>query len=183
MDLFDRLAQEHRRIAAVCDALERFGDALVKGGAAEVHEAFRFVTFFSGYGDGYHHEREETVLFPALVRHGILPEIGPIGHLRDQHIEEQQLFSAFEMAVASRMPWGSEQRDAIAVSLARFLAFERAHMAKENEHVFPMARTELARHADDVAKAVARFEARRAPRWNVGWLATLGDDLVASHKP
>jgi hemerythrin-like domain-containing protein len=182
IDLFDRLAQEHRRIAGVCEALARFTPRLVGGSLAEIHEVLRFVTFLSGYGEGYHHELEERVLFPLLVEFEILPEQGPLAHLRDQHVEEERVLSTFESAVAAKLPWGSEQRAAIEAAARSLVAFEKAHMLKENELLFPKAKQELLpSHTEAVQRALERFEARRAPRWNAAWLARLGDELIADH--
>ena len=152
MDLFERLGQEHRRIAGVCEALARFAPQLVSGDLAEIHEVLRFVTFLSGYGEGYHHELEERVL------------------------------CTFESAVAAKLPWRSEQRAAIEAAVRSLVAFEKAHMLKENELLFPKAKQELLpSHTEAVERALERFEARRAPRWNAEWLARLGDELLVDH--
>ena len=91
MNLFDRLADEHRRIEAVTKALEVFVGGFQAGREADAHELLRFVTFLNVYSGGYHHELEERVLFPTLALCGFALDTGPLGHLQDQHREQSRL--------------------------------------------------------------------------------------------
>src|SRR6516225_1962071 len=91
MDFFQRLAHEHRRIESVTRAVDAFAGRLERGHEPDVHELFRFVTFFAAYSSGYHHELEETVLFPTLALCGFALDSGPLGDLHDQHREQARL--------------------------------------------------------------------------------------------
>lgn len=180
MELFDELASEHDRISRTLDALERFVSRL-EDRKEDVHEVLRFVTFLRGYADGYHHEREETVLFRCLVTAGYAPLSGPIGHLRDQHREEARLLLRVEMAAAAQPPWDVPKRVAIQEATQALVVFERAHMQKETELLFPAAAADLANYLAEVKDASERFMETRAPRWNVPWLCSLADELTAAH--
>jgi hemerythrin-like domain-containing protein len=181
MDLFDRLGDEHQRIAAVTSALDVFAGTLQAGQDVDVHELLRFVTFLGVYGS-YHHEIEETVLFPTLALCGFALDTGPLGHLRDQHREEGRLLSRFEMAAAARRPWSAEAVGHVVLAARELAAFLRAHMAKERDLFFPVARREIMEsHGGELAQALRHFETRRAPRWNLPWLEQLGDELVAAN--
>lgn len=177
--LLQTLESEHRRIESVLSALETFAPSL-DGSAASLHELVRFMTFLRGYIDGYHHEREETVLFAALVSSGFNAVVGPIAHLRDQHREEARLLLRFEMAASAPEPWDPTAVRAISDAALAFATFSRAHMDKEQTLLFPVAEHDLA-SAPDLEKLLGRFEAHRAPRWNVAWLEDLGAALCASH--
>jgi hemerythrin-like domain-containing protein len=182
MDLFDRLGDEHQRIQAVTTALDAFAGAIQAGKDVDVHELFRFVTFLGVYGS-YHHEVEETVLFPTLALCGFALDTGPLGHLRDQHREEGRLLCGFEMAAAARRPWSTEQNGAVVRAARELAAFLRAHMAKERDLFFPVAKRDIMEsHATELTQALRHFEARRAPRWNLPWLEQLGDELIAANR-
>ena len=66
----------------------------------------------------------------------------------------------------------------IAAAARELATFERSHMAKERDLLFPVAQRELMLdHAAELEHALRRFEARRAVRWNVEWLQQLGEEL------
>jgi hemerythrin-like domain-containing protein len=182
MDLFARLEQEHALIASVTGALDTFVQSFEKGGSVNLHELIRFLTFLRGYADGLHHGREETVLLPTLSRAGFPLESGPLGHIRDQHQEEARLLLDIAKAACAPEPWGPPQIARIASAAHALTDFERSHMAKERELLFPVAKKELAAHAEALTAAMARFEAREF-RFGGGWLEQLGRELVASHPP
>jgi hemerythrin-like domain-containing protein len=180
VDLFERLEEEHALIEAVTGALDAFVRSFEKLGTVNLHELIRFITFLRGYADGLHREREETVLLPTLALAGFPRESGPLAHIRDQHGEEARLVLDIAKAACAPEPWGRPQMLRIATAAHALTDFERSHMAKERELLFPAARKELAGHAKALATAVARFEAREY-RFGGGWLEQLGRELVASH--
>jgi hemerythrin-like domain-containing protein len=180
MDLFERLGAEHARIHAVAGALDAFAD-VIEGRTIDLHELIRFVTFFRGYSDGLHHAREESVLLPLLGNASFAPDSGPLAYVRDQHRKEACLLLDLEQAASARAPWAPEQYAAVARAARAFTVFQRLHMAEERKLLFPEAEKELATQAEAVREAEARFERKRAHRWNGAWLEQLADELVAAH--
>lgn len=183
MDLFARLEEEHALITAVTGALDGFVESFLQSGRVNLHELIRFLTFLRGYADGLHHEREETVLLPALGLAGFPPDSGPLGHIRDQHREEGRLLLGIAKAACAPEPWDEAQIALVASCIRGFTAFERTHMSKERELLFPVARKELAAHQEALATAIARFERSREPRFDRPWLEQLGRELAAGHPP
>ena len=177
--LLETLESEHRRIESVLHALEAFAPRLT-GAAGNLHELIRFMTFLRGYVDGYHHEREETVLLPALISTGFNPDVGPIAHVRDQHRQEARLLLGLEMAASAPPPWEPPTIRAVTDAALAFVAFSRMHMEKEQSLLFPVAERDLAA-APDLDRLLRRFESHRAPRWNVPWLEDLGTTLATTH--
>ena len=180
MDLFDRLQEEHALIEAVTIALDEFAQSSEESGTVNLHELIRFLTFLRGYSGGLHHEREETVLLPTLAIAGFSLESGPLAHIRDQHREEGRLLLDIAKAACAQEPWAPPQILRVATVAHAFADFERTHMAKERELLFPFARKELAMHAKALASAIDRFESR-AYRFGGGWLEQLGRELVSGH--
>jgi hemerythrin-like domain-containing protein len=183
MDLFTRLEEEHVLIEAVAGALDTFAHSFEKSGSVNLHELIRFLTFLRGYADGLHHGREEGVLLPALGLAGFPLETGPLAHIRDQHQEEARILLDIAKAACAPEPWGASHIARIATAARTFTDFERAHMAKERELLFPVARKELAGHAEALSSAIARFERYREPRFGGPWMEQLGRELVARHPP
>ncbi|HEY8087956.1 MAG TPA: hemerythrin domain-containing protein [Polyangiaceae bacterium] len=178
-ELFGSLNAEHRRIKAVTEALDAF---VSEPAGLDPHEVIRFATFFRGYVDGLHHQREELVLLPALGYAGFAPDSGALAHIVDQHRKEARLLLAFVMAASAKAPWGAGEKEAIAAAARALAAFQRSHMGEEQELLFPLAQRELAvDHAEAVLEELERFDRRTASRYNPEWLEQLGDELVAAH--
>jgi hemerythrin-like domain-containing protein len=180
-DLFAQLGAEHALIHAVLEALDVFVQSIGEDSSENLHEVIRFVTFVRGYADGLHHEREEVVLLPTLALAGYALDSGPLAYIRDQHREEAQLLLELEKSASAPAPWDAAAITRIAAAASSLGSFERRHMAKEREVLFQTAEKDLVPHADALARAMARFERSREPRWDPRWLEGLGHELVAQH--
>ena len=66
MQLLDELGQEHRLVDEVAGSLVRFSQRAAEGDI-EPSDVADFVRFFRVFVAGFHHQREEETLFPALV--------------------------------------------------------------------------------------------------------------------
>jgi hemerythrin-like domain-containing protein len=181
VELLERLGAEHARIATVLDAFDVFAREIETTGTVDALEAIRFVTFFRGFSDGLHHDREEHVLFPGLERAGFSPDFGPLAHLREQHRKQARLLLALEKGIAQRPPWGPSERSAIVAAARAFTAFERDHMAQECDLLLPAAAKDLEAQAAELDAEEARFDRLRAPRWDPKWLEALAGELAAAH--
>jgi len=90
MKLLDTFQAEHALIDRVLGSLRTYVGALV-GGAADPDDGRRFAAFFIEFAGHFHHEREERVLFDALVRAAGLPaDRGPVHALTREHAEMAQ---------------------------------------------------------------------------------------------
>ncbi len=184
-ELFERLRSDHARIGSVADALDAFTAEAENTLTVDVHELFRFITFLRGFVDGYHYELEESVLLPALEGDFGNAHRGPLAHLRDQHEAETALVLKLVMAGCAPAPWGKAHVAAIIAAARAVTDFERAHMMKERDMLFPAAEQELTGglREEKVAQALRRFDKHSVRRWDVEWLKRLADELVAAHVP
>jgi hemerythrin-like domain-containing protein len=181
--LFPRLRSEHALIYRLLDAFDSFASIGETTTSLDVHRLVQFLTFIRGYVDGYHYELEEVVLLPGLERSGFASMgRGPLAHVRDEHREEGTLVLALEMAACTRPPWSRAEIGVIAEAVRTLTRFERAHMAGEQDLLFPAAEKELdSAAAAELARVLSRYDRFRAPRWNVPWLERLADQLVAAY--
>lgn len=122
------LREEHEVILAALEILERLGREL-KAGKPVDREALRWlVDFFLTFADRCHHGKEEKHLFPALERHGVPREGGPVGVMLLEHEEGRVLVRA--IAEGDAQPPGD--------AIDRYVALLRAHIDKENNVLFPL---------------------------------------------
>jgi len=177
-DLFQTLGHEHGLILRVLDAFERYISNIGAGAEIDCLELGRFVTFFREYVDMTHHEREECILFPALVKHGFADKYGPLAHIRDQHGKEREflwlLMRAFVLG-----PLSSPETGRILTKVAMdYVRFQRAHIEKENALLYPLARRELtAADLQRLSEDSALFD-KGSHRASPDWLTELGESLA-----
>lgn len=128
MELLQRFGEEHELIDELAGALFRWVET---AGTAE--DAASFARVLSIYCSGFHHQREDEILAPALVREAeVPPDRGPLMIIRQEHRALESLTK--ELALTA-------DRDT-ARSLARLLW---EHIDKEDSVLFPDAGERLGR--------------------------------------
>jgi len=95
------------------------------------------ITFFSEYADGYHHRKEEDVLFPVIRNHPdfVLHEI--IDEFEQHHNDFRDYTKEIEEAVAE----GNYEKSY--KELNNYLQDLLDHIAAENDELFVLAETLL----------------------------------------
>jgi hemerythrin-like domain-containing protein len=94
------LRDQHQKILKVADILEQVPDAGPQSPPADMDALSDCVTFIRLFADALHHGKEEDLLFPALVAHGMPQEDGPIAAMLHEHA----LGRGFARAMADELP-------------------------------------------------------------------------------
>jgi len=138
MLLLDELGQEHRLVDEVAGSLVRFSQKAAAGDI-EPSDVADFVRFFRVFVAGFHHQREEETLFPALVDRAEVPkDRGPLPAIAADHREAVRFVDALEAAS------GDPKR---AAEVARRFAHHLwEHVDKEESVLLPEARERLRRN-------------------------------------
>ena len=138
MQLLDELGQEHRLVDEVAGSLVRFSQRAAEGDI-EPSDVADFVRFFRVFVAGFHHQREEEALFPALVDRAEVPkDRGPLPAIAADHREAVLFVDALE--AASRDPKRAAE---VARCFANHLW---EHVDKEESVLLPEARERLRRN-------------------------------------
>jgi hemerythrin-like domain-containing protein len=150
------LMDEHLIIERVLSALQGAAEHVSRGEA--MHPVF-FVNaaiFIKDFADGYHHRKEEDILFVAMQKAGIPVQGGPIGVMLNEH-EQGRVFTRAMMNAAQMWETGDLSARAVVVQNALgYVALLRQHINKENNILFPMADRIIP--SDRQEKIVADFE-------------------------
>jgi hemerythrin-like domain-containing protein len=141
------LRHEHRVIEQALRALDGMCARLRTGGHVPATEMSRLLAFFQEFADGFHHAKEETLLFPTLEQIGIRNEDGPLAFLRQEHEVERRLLGEVAAAVVEyhRDPAGGRF---IAAAL-QFKDNLLGHMQHEDAILFRLAEEVLEDEAKD----------------------------------
>lgn len=141
------LRADHVVILRAVAVLERLADDLRRHAPVDRSALTWLIDFFQTFVDGCHHRKEEQHLFPALERHGIPRQGGPIGVMLDEHEAGRILLQAIADGDATR------RADAI----ERYATLLRLHIDKENGILFRLA--DMVIPGPEQRRLLAAFEA------------------------
>ncbi len=108
------------------------------------------------YADECHHGKEEILLFPALVKHGVPMTGCPIGALTAEHVQGRRLVGSLAESVALLKSAETEARKAILEALRGINRIYPNHIWKEDYLLFPM--TLKVMKGNDLADLGTKFE-------------------------
>ncbi len=140
-DPIDILLSEHRTILQILDEVERESRRLEANAALRESFWFDLLRFLDDFDAGVHHTKEERLLFPALEASGLSPTSGPTAVLRDDHLRCHFLRDRIEQTLRQR------DRSRLQAAVASYLDLARAHVLKENQILFPLARRLISQEA------------------------------------
>jgi hemerythrin-like domain-containing protein len=129
----DILREEHRLILRALETLERAAERLEVTGSLPDGVWDTLLEWLGAFTDRNHHGKEERLLFPAMVKAGVPAEGGPMAVMLAEHNQGR----AIVLAMTHGPTPGRAAR------AREFVELLRAHIAKENEIVFPLAEAVL----------------------------------------
>lgn len=143
MDPIAVLMEEHRAIEKVLRAVQGCAAVLEAGGDVPREDIVDFAEFIGGFADGRHHGKEEDLLFAALTAHGMPAEVGPIAVMMAEHGAARRLAGILRGAGTRTGPLDVAEREQIVDALRGYTELLTAHIWKEENVLYPMARQYL----------------------------------------
>lgn len=123
------LREEHRVILRALGVLEAAAARLAGGRPPPEGWWPETIAWLRAFADKNHHAKEESWLFPAMVKAGVPSDGGPIGVMLEEHQRGRALVRAMEAGEpASR-----------AAKAREYVTLLREHIEKENGVLFPLA--------------------------------------------
>lgn len=159
MKAVESLIREHQVIGRLADALEAYALQTKQGRPPDAADLGRFAAAFADFAERIHHEKEENILLPALVRHGVHWEDGALAAVRREHRQESYLIDVLHQAGERAGSWNHEDRRHIAASAQALVDFQRQHHALESSELFPLLSTRLdATALAELQSALEKFD-------------------------
>lgn len=158
MDALQSLAREHRLILQTLDAFEAYVGYVDARIPVDRFDLQRFVAFFQDFADLCHYDKEEALLFPALLEAGLDWAADPLARLRREHDQEHYLMQSLDHSAMQGEAWSEDERRHFLGIAKEFIAFQRNHVRFENTDVYPRAErlSELTRAR--LTRDVERFD-------------------------
>lgn len=146
------LSCEHRHIETVIKSLQDAVAALDTRQRLNVRKLRAVVEFLRVYADQRHHQREEGIFFPLLVRRSVPPQGCPIGGLNNEHEKGRALVSVLDKGITAYEQKQSGADHAVRQTLQEIIDLYRKHLWMEDAMVFPMAEKFISKTDDKELK-------------------------------
>jgi hemerythrin-like domain-containing protein len=144
MQLLDDLRSEHDLIDRMLGSLRAFVTARLDG-RGDPADGARFLVFFRRFAGDFHHDKEETILFRALVEKAEVPgERGPIAALAGEHRRMAGLLEAMDGLLDGPLTAEADRVRLQALAVDYSHALWR-HIDAENSVLFPEGEERLRR--------------------------------------
>jgi hemerythrin-like domain-containing protein len=145
MKLIDTLQDEHALIDQVLGSFRTYVDELVEG-TADPADGERFAAFFTEFAGHFHHDREERVLFDALVTEAELPaDRGPVPALVREHAEMEEWLCEITPLLQQR-PQSESDHGRLRALAVRYSHALWRHIDAENSVLYPEGTERLGRY-------------------------------------
>jgi len=139
MKATQQLKDEHEGIKLMLNILETICNDLEKGKELNINHFEKILDFIKGFTDKCHHGKEEDILFPDLVDHGLPKEGGPISVMLHEHQLGRDNIKSLSRAF-DEFKGGNKLAITNIISGSRsYVELLRNHIEKENNILFMMA--------------------------------------------
>jgi hemerythrin-like domain-containing protein len=152
--------EEHQYILRSLEVISEMANRAANGEDVDDRDVDCILQFLQAFGDDHHQEKEEAILFPALLKASNAEEHECLCQITFEHNQQRSLLEGIEDALRSRK--GNDF-----VYYARRLAeLMRAHIWSEDNEVFKRADAILSAEEDDrIARELAAYDSpHRAER-------------------
>ncbi len=156
----ETLQKEHKVCSTMLDAME--GEiARVKSGDVFDPETFdKLIGFFHFFMIECHEPKEASLLFSKLVQRGLSRDEGIVADMSREHAQLGRLLSQAEAGLGAASS-DDKARAAFLTDLQSFVDGMRAHMAEEDELLFPIVAQMLTqRDLEELARAFESVESQ-----------------------
>lgn len=137
--MLSTLIQEHETILRVLKALQRFAEHHGKRAPEPRKIISYFVLFFRQYLDQWHHGKEESLLFPAMVDAGVPEQTGLLACMLREHAEGRHILEGLAALTAGTDDLTVREWTIFAELAKRYLQLMEHHISMENQGLFLMA--------------------------------------------
>src|SRR5207247_5328626 len=138
----DLLIQDHKIIWRSLDVLEHMACCIDKEEYVDPEDVETLLRFLRTFADDHHQTKEESALFPELMRTSAAQE-GPLRQMLFEHDQERSLVEGLEDALYTKK--GAE----FVYFANRLTALLRNHIRKEDDILFEIVERTLSSEQDE----------------------------------
>jgi len=162
----ETLKHEHQIIGLVLEAARREVQSIEQTRRIRAERLEKIVDFVKSFADRCHHAKEEGHLFARMRERGMPAQSGPIAVMLREHDEGRRRIAAVVEALPDARKGVPSAVEAVRTNLLAYVELLTAHIAKEDNVLYPMADRLLT--ADDQRALAEAFEEVEAKEIGAG---------------
>lgn len=133
------LKGEHDAILIVLSAMKKIASDILDRKHFDLFRVAQILEFLKTYIDRAHHDKEEEVLFPALIECNVPWIADTIQLLMDEHIIARGYMQTIERNLLYYLEGYTYTYENMALSMLNYVALEENHIKVENLALLPLA--------------------------------------------
>jgi len=158
------LENDHVYILRLIDVMEQMVITI----STELKHIDLAVGLIRNYADGFHHVKEENLLFPLLVKKGFSTDQGPIPVMLHDHAEARKYVKGMTEEIENIRKGDTSSFTILYENMQGYIDLLRAHIRKENNVLFRMADEKLS--TDEQEELIKTFSAMEKTTYNPGMI-------------
>ena len=166
MKATQQLKDEHEGIKLMLNIMEKISIDINTGKELNTVHYEKIIDFIKVFADKCHHGKEEDILFPALVNHGIPNEGGPIAVMLGEHQSGRSYIQSLSNAFEKFKEGNKSATSDIISSSTNYVLLLRNHIEKENNILFMIADKVLTE--EEQSKIFDDFETLEVEKIGIG---------------
>jgi len=131
------LSEEHQNILKMIDLVMNECEQLENGKEIDVPFFQNVISFIKNYADGFHHKKEEDILFKTMLEQAEYLHCNPIPVMLHEHDEGRHYVRGMEEALLKK------NADALGENARNYGFLLQEHIYKEDNILYPMAEEAL----------------------------------------
>lgn len=142
-------------------------EAMAEKGSTNADHFDEVVSLIRNFADGFHHAKEEDLLFPLMGEKGFSPEQGPVAVMLNEHIQGRNYVRGMVEAIARLRKGDNCSLDEIYANIQGYAVLLQNHISKENNILFRMADQVLSpAEQETLLEQFADVESKTKPDFN-----------------
>lgn len=129
------LENDHVHILRLTDVMEK----ITKADEPDLADLETVVYLIQNYADGFHHAKEEKILFPFLSEKGFSQQQGPVAVMLQEHTQGRNFTKGMADSIALCKQGDAAALEQVFLNMTGYVNLLRNHIAKENNILFRMA--------------------------------------------
>jgi hemerythrin-like domain-containing protein len=129
------LENDHVYILRLIDVME----SITYLDSPDINDLETIVYLIKNYADGFHHEKEENLLFPLMEHKGFSPNQGPVAVMLNEHTQGRNYVKGMVEGIDLYKNGNQQAISTIYTNMRGYISLLRSHISKENNVLFRMA--------------------------------------------
>jgi hemerythrin-like domain-containing protein len=135
----EELKHDHEIIMHMLAGAEKLSRSIISTRTVNTVKVKDVIDFSRHFTDMCHHSKEEKHFFVRLQERGMSKDQGPIAVMLYEHRLGRELIHEIENALNQYELGKKEDSETVAKTMLRYIELLKAHIAKENNILFPMS--------------------------------------------